>query len=284
MRIFGISAARYYCYSFTPYTGWAEKSPREFLRNHISGRNPTLREGSGIFEEFRACSLRDVERCLFLAASHHRRCLDLLTASAAPWAQVTAYYGSFYAAKALLGMFGATIFGYKVIDVSQSKPGQQALRIRSIGSGSGRQTTTYTGSHRRFWDLFYTSIPTLSTQVPSRLAYGLAPVSSNPIWQIEERNKVNYQTDLAIDLSVEFDQMFSKNSFPTSLPGALVTQYRIMEALVELAFIYSSKFSLNTDALDDLSGAGNLRDTVKNLIYHTYPPELVRKTNKSAVT
>jgi hypothetical protein len=284
MRIFGINEAAYYCSSFAPQTGLAEKSPREFLKNRLSGANRTLQEGSSIFKEYNACSLRDVERCLLLSASHYRRCLDLLTASAAPWAQVTAYYGSFYAAKALLGMFGVSIIKNKVVDVSQSKPGKQALRMRNIGSGPGRQSSTYTGTHRQFWDLFYTATPTLKTQVPTRLAFGLAPVSSNPIWQIEERNKINYQTDLAINLAIEFNKVFSVNSFPTSLPGSLVTQYRIMEALVEIAFIFSRKFSLKTDALNNLSTAADLRDKVRELIYHTYAPALVRKTKKTGIT
>jgi hypothetical protein len=143
MRIFGINEARYYCSSFSPYRGLSERRPWEFFKNQLGGTNQILREGSPSFSEWKSCSLRDVERCLFLAASHNRRFLDLLVASAAPWAHVTSYYGSFYSAQAILGLFGVTIFNKKVVDVRRSSLGQQELRVRTIGSGPGMQYSQY---------------------------------------------------------------------------------------------------------------------------------------------
>lgn len=283
MRLFGINEANHYCSSYSSRSGSAKGALSDFVQSHLGGRYRTLREGTAEFEEFRACSLRDVERCLFLAASHYRRCLDLMLSSAAHWAHVTIYYGSWYSAHAFLGMFGCTMLTRKVIDVNRSTPGNQELRIRSIGNQHGQQPTTYSGTHQRFWDLFYMAVPPLRPLIPLHLAFCLSPVSSNPIWQIEERNKINYETLSAIDLAKDFQLSFSCAAYPNCLPGSLITQYRIFESLLELSFIFAQQFELQTDALANLGYTGGLRDKVRQMIYEDHPPNLVQKTRKGAL-
>ena len=124
MRIFGPSEAKHYCSSFGQSPGDAEKSLTDFRKNHLGAQRRSIREGTSLFEQYRDCSLRDVERSLFFAASHYRRSLDLMIRSCSPWAHVTLYYGTWYASQALLGMFGCVVFNRYVIDVDRGSPGQ----------------------------------------------------------------------------------------------------------------------------------------------------------------
>ncbi len=282
MRLFGISEAEHYCSSFQNLPGLAEGSLRDYQRNKIRFRNHTIVEGSTIFDEFRSCSLREVDRCLFLAASHYRRFLDLMIPSATHWASVTLYYGCWYASRALLGMFGCIIFDNMVIDVQNSTPGNQELRVRIINRGQN-QLSTYRGSHERYWDLFYQAVRQMIHMVPTNLSIALSPIDGNPKWHIAHRNKVNYDTFKGLELARDFQSGFNHISFPNSLPGILATQYAINEALLELAVIYAKQFRLTTDALNFLSSSSALKQQVKSMIYHQKPPALVKKTRKNII-
>lgn len=283
MRIFGINEAMHFCSSFAGSLGDAKGSIVEFQKRHLGQQGRMIREGTSLFQEYVDCSLRDVERSLFLAASQYRRSLDLMIPSSSPWAHVTLYYGSWFASRALLGMFGCTVFRSVVIDVASSSPGRQALQLHGIGKRQGQMTTTYNGSHRQFWDFFYRAVGALRPMLGPRFAAVLAPVNRRPTWQIEQRNNLNYDCHAALRLSQDFSQGFSKERFPGSMPGALGTQYRILEGLVELAYAYAVQFGVSTDALSGLGQPGPLRDKVRQLIYGDKPPGLVRKTRKSAL-
>jgi hypothetical protein len=284
MKLFGISEAKYYCSSFGATRGDSQGSIDSFLRNRMGTASKTIKEGTQTFAEYRDCSLRDVERCLFFAASHFRRCLDLMIASASPWAHVTIYYGNWYASRALLGIFGCTIFGSVVIDVEKSTPGQQVLRLRRIGNSQGQQPTTYRGSHRKYWDLFYKAVKPLRPMVQVHLAPALSPVKGDPVWLIQQRNDINYDSCSALDLAYNFQESFSKNRFPACLPGALYTQFAILESLLELSYSYISLFKLRTDALANIGRHKSLRKSVSKLVYSEKCNGLVRKTKKSLVT
>ena len=102
MRLFSVSGARHFCGSFQPIPGAAAQSFTEFHRKYLA--TPQLiTEGQPLFDEYRSSALRDVERSIFLAASHYRRALDLMIPSSSHWAHVTLYYGAWFAARALLG-------------------------------------------------------------------------------------------------------------------------------------------------------------------------------------
>src|SRR5205809_7246035 len=109
MHVFGIAEAQHFCSSFTTRTG-ASQGSLEVLVRTLPRQTRTLTEGTPIFDDYRACLLRDVDRFLFLSASHYCRFHDLLISSAAPWSFVTAYYGTWFAAQAILGMFGCRVF------------------------------------------------------------------------------------------------------------------------------------------------------------------------------
>ena len=258
----------------------------DFRRNHLSvGHN--IVEGTSLFQEYKDCSLREIERSLFFAASHYRRSLDLMISSSSPWAHTTLYYGSWYASHALLGMFGCTVFDGKfIIDVNRSLPGRQELQLRRVGNGSrvGQEITTYSGSHRVFWDLYYNSVQNLIPVVDTTFAAILSPIMGDPVWQIENRNDVNYDTSTGLDLAGNFDLSFSQTNFPNCLSGRLATQYQILETLLELVFSLATDYGLHTDALDSLNQPEPLRDKVSHLIFSQKPPALVRKSKKSLIT
>lgn len=274
MNIFSTSQAQYYCSNFQNNIGDSENSIGEFFRNRISNTTRII-EGASLFNEFRDCSLREVERNLFLAVSNYRRSLDLMMESASPWALITIYYSNFFSAKSLLGMFGCVIINRKVIDVSNGNPGQQELRVRSINSLS-----TFSGPHRKFWDLFYQAVTPLRPIIRGNKNICLNPISNDPVWLIERRNEINYDSRSSINLSVDFAQNFSKENFPNSLPGIMQTQFGYLESILDLAFFLANSFQLSSDALVSLKGLYSLRENIKTLIYNKKVPGLVRKTRK----
>ena len=289
MRIFTVSEAQHYCSQFARSTGDSEKSIRHFLQKLRGLKHHRVVEGTALFQQYRDCSLRDVERSLFFAASHYRRSLDLMILSSAPWAHVTLYYGNWHASRALLGIFGCTLYGsnsrdFVVVDVGKGFPGQQELRLRGIGAGPGQEITTYKGSHRIFWDLFYKAVQSLQPSVSPYYATALSPIGGNPVWQVLNRNEVNYDSFVGLRLAEEFDRSFSKNKFPACLPGVLNTQFQILETLIEIVYSYARGFGLSTDALDALGTPSSLCNKVRCLIYGKKAPGLVQKTKKAAIT
>ena len=199
--------------------------------------------------------------------------------SASPWAHVTLYYGSFFAARALLGMFGAVIFkGKVVVDVVRGTPGHQELRVRRIGNSPGQENSTYAGSHERFWDLFYNAVSSLRPFTDVRHAAALSPVGGDPVWQIAKRNEVNYDSAAGLSLARLFITTFSANPFRAALPGVLGTQFRIVEALLMVTNDFAHSLGLHTDALDALGAVGSLHDKVRELVFDKRAPGLGRQT------
>jgi hypothetical protein len=273
MQVFGTQEATHFCSGYSSVPAVAGRRPAD-----IGWSNGTRKEGTNGFDEVRAALLEDAERGLFFAAAHYRRALDLMTATSAGWAQVTLYYGSWYAAHAILGMFGSAVLRRKtVVQVVANSPGSQALRI-------GNETSTYGGSHQRFWDLFYRAVAPLRVRIDPTLAFALTPVSSDPAWQIDRRNSLNYDTGRLLALAVKFNSSFDKASFPTCLPGTLGTQFRLTEGLVEVGFSLASTLGLKTAALGGAwTSCSDLRDCVRETVFSEKVPGLVRKSRKSAL-
>jgi len=279
MRIFGISEASYYCSSFTKSIGDAEGSITEFKNKYLSGPRhvPSISEGSPLFNQYRDCSLRDVERSLFFAASNHRKSHDLMFSSSSPWAQVTLYYGSWYASRALLGMFGCTIFKKHIVDVNQGTLGNQELQLRKIGPGVDEEPTSSGGSHERFWDIFYNSIYSLVPMVSPRLSIVLSPIGGDPAWQIKNRNEINYDTHRGFQIVKDFNKSFSPAKHSLTLPGVLSTQFQILESLLEITCDFAKLIGLKTDALNGIGRSALFSDKVRRWIY-TNKPGKIRKS------
>src|SRR2546428_12425750 len=109
VRLFDLSEAQYYCKGFRGRHGTSLLSFRDLVKSLDSNGPHHFAEGQSPFDDYRDCSLRDAERRIFLAVSLYRRSLDLMHVSAAAWAHVTLYYSSFFAASAILQMFGCYV-------------------------------------------------------------------------------------------------------------------------------------------------------------------------------
>lgn len=273
LALFDVDDARHYCRTFNTSAGLSLGSIDAFMASMPGTR--LLREATLDFDHYRDCSLRDAERRLFMAVSHYRRSLDLMTPGAAWWAHVTLYYGSFFAASALLAMFGARVLKGRRIEVNTGAAGHQALSILG-GWGS-----THTGSHQRFWDIFYSSALALIPVVNPPLRIGLSPVTARATWQTETRNLINYDTHHALQVAEQFEASFDKQQFPGSLPGLVQTQFAVCEALVLIALSFAKDFGLATDALGALGPAGTRRTKLRRLVFDPRPPGLVRKIKRS---
>ena len=200
--------------------------------------------------------------------------------SSSHWAQVTFYYGTFFAARALLGLFGCAILDGSVIYVDRSQPGQQRLQIQRIGTGQGQYYVSQRGSHRRFWEIFYKTVPKIRSFVDPTYSPLLAPVAGRDVWMIEERNKINYDTMEITYFHGLFSSAFSEVGFPNTIPGALNTQYKVCEGILGASCFFALKFGLNTDALDTLGAGQPFNDRVRDLIYYPQLPDLVDGTKK----
>ena len=202
-------------------------------------------EGSADFDALRAQLLREVERLLLMSASNYRRTHDLISVSATPWAFVTTYYAAFFAASALMGLFGLSIVakGKRLLSVSSSTPGSQQLVVAPFVSPSGA-----TGSHQKFWELFYSEMAALIPWLPVEERPFLSPVSADPFWFIARRNDVNYDSFVACDLSLQSAGL-SAATFPSGLPGNLSTAFGVMQGLLALTARLAKEANLETLSL-----------------------------------
>jgi hypothetical protein len=271
MRLFGFAEAQHYCRGFVAVASAAAEGSQKELLNNVLRSVTVLNEGSTNFETYRACALRNVERSLFQAASLYRRSFDLMTASAADWAHVSLYYGAFHSAGAILGMFGGFLDPtYSRVEVTAGNIGTQELRI--FRKGAGAWVTTYNGTHKIFWDYFYRAATSLLPIVSARYAFGLRPVNGQVDWMIRERNLVNYDAHVAVQLAGSFQTTFRRTSPRRTLPGSLSTQFLVFEALLLTAESFARRFGLATDGLAGLSPAGRRGVKIENLVFNAQRP------------
>lgn len=274
MTILDIIGARHFSAHFGRGSAAAHQSVRDFASSALRGVT-TIAEGTSLFDDYRDCLLRDAERNLFLSASLYRRALDLMTVGACAWSHVTLYYSAFFASCGFMEMFGGWAAPPNVlVEVVTSAPGSQIAAVRR--KQQIKTLTTYVGSHRMFWDLYYKACTPLIPWVPSHLQTAITPVSSDPMWLIDRRNEINYNSFMALDLAVGFQRSFRGSRFPHSLPGSISTQFQITRAAVELSFSIAKDLRLRTDALIGLGSRGRRRGLIRDLVYATRAPSLRR--------
>jgi hypothetical protein len=201
-----------------------------------------------------------------------------MLASSASWTYVTLYYGSFYAAQALLGMFGGWIDSpYMLIHVTNPAPGNQELRVQ-------RDPQYIPASHKGFWMEFYDAFNTLQIHINPQLRFAVQPISGQDSWLIDHRNDFNYDTYMALHLGDQFDRSFSESGFPSCLPGEMNTQFLVTKALTTLAFSFARAFNLSTGALDMIgSTAVARRSKIRNMVLGARRPQLSSKINPAIV-
>ncbi len=282
MRVFTLAGAGHYCANFQPSANIPNVSLNQFVQQRFQNAAQLL-EGTNGFNQFRIYALRDVERYLFLAASHYRRALDLMIPTSSHWAHVTLYYGSWFAAHAILGMYGCAVLGRHVVEVNTSAPGNQSLRVLRIGNRGNQFQFARNGSHKRFWEAFYTTTPSIINFADARYAATMSPVANDVEWLINQRNKVNYQPIDTFELFDAFASAFSSSRFPFSLPGELSTQFTVCEGLMAIGYSFANQFGLRTDALDLLGLQGTLAQKIERLIYGVRSANLVNRTGMRSI-
>ena len=277
MRVFSKEGAVYHCANFPLVSNVQQESLEDFNWRRLRGVR-YIDEGTALFDEYRACALRDTERYLFLSASHYRRALGLMIPSSSHWAHVTLYYGTWFAAHALLGLFGCYVLHKAIIEVDQSSPGSQKLERKRIGNRLNEFYLNERGSHRQFWEAFYTTAPRISPSVDPQHSHHLLPLLNDQMWLINQRNKINYRVIDSMDFSRDFERGFSTRHFPIGLPGDLYMQYTVCEGLMMIGFSIASEFQLETDALAVNGRNGSLIDSVRRSVFWPKVPRLVNKT------
>lgn len=276
MRLLDLPQAEYFCQPPAAVVGTVGTQPLRTFHDSLSKNVTLMSEGNTHFHVHQINVLISVDQWLLFAATHYRRAMDMLVPASAPWAQVTLYYASFFAANAILGMFGGWIGhtrdGIRVVDVEHGVPGTQSLRIhRKLSSPNGAA-----GSHRIFWDFFYDAVASISAWAPSSLAVALTPINNDFAWQIGERNDVNYDMFRAWAASKRFQGTFKPNKL-TSLSGPLQLQFEASERLMRLALQFAEKVGLATNALE---GCGHVGATshVRRRLAAQRPPQLVTQS------
>ena len=241
MRLFDPPQAKHFCSISLAPTPGAEQPLNAF---HRSLKGVTrIREGSTEFDVHRLNLLHSAERWLLFSTSHYQRALGMLVPVAAPWAQVTLYYSSFFAANAILAMFGGWV-GYvagkpHVVDVEEGTVGIQVLQIfRNLKSPNQMN-----GSHAAFWDFFYDAAATLIAWAPAGLDGPLNPVNNDSSWQIRQRNEVNYDMYYAW-MGANFLHASFKPAKLKSLKGDLRLQLDTAASMNRLAQHFATELGL----------------------------------------
>jgi len=276
MRLLDLPQAEYFC-TPAPPTG-APIGRQSLVAFHDSRRKGSalLKEGTLEFQVHQVNLLDSIDRWLVYSLAHYRRSVDMLVPVSAPWAHVTLYYASFFAANAILGIFGCWIGqaqrGARVVDVEHGIAGSQELRIhRGLASPSGVK-----GSHRAFWDFFYDGTATIAAWAPAALAPALIPVNGDFAWQIAERNNVNYDMFHAGTASGLFYRTFKPSKLKT-LSGPLQLQFETTERLIKLALHFASAASFSTASLSGCGFAGTRLQIQKRLTSQS-PPSVSKQS------
>lgn len=274
MRLLDLPQARHFC---AP-TGTSSIGRQSLQSFHGAMKGVTLlQEGTTHFKVHQINLLDSVQRWLLYSLCHYRRSVDMFTPASAPWAQVTLYYASFFAANAILGIFGGwignTANGNRVVDVEHGTVGSQQLRIhRRFSSPSGEK-----GSHRAFWDIFYDAVAAIAAWAPAELAAALSPVNGDFGWQIAGRNRVNYDMFYAWDASSLFYNTFN-NSRLNTLRGPLQLQFETTERTIKLAMHFAKEVSISTESLSGCGVTGSRLQIQKRLASQA-PPNLVMQSD-----
>jgi hypothetical protein len=263
MQLFDIDEARHFCTPLPAHRPGVGQSLKAFHRT--LPRQMRLVEGTTYFDVHRVSLLNAVERWILFGVADYRRALDMFIPSNAPWAQVTLYYSSFFAANAILGMFGAWLDHERLVDVVQGTPNSQILKI----ARSPRSPNGYPGSHRTFWDFFYEGCNAISPWVPTELQSAVSPVNNDRTWQIEARNEVNYDMHSAFDGARSFVTSFNPKKL-RSLPGSLGQQLDVTENMLKLAIYFAKLFGVNSFAYQGI-GNGSRSKVFRELVTKISP-------------
>lgn len=251
--------------------------PPASFRNWINGPSfpRHFQEGTANFDIFRELSLAEVERLLLLSASHYRRAHDLFGEASSSWAFVTLYYGAYFSASALLGMFGAWKLraSAKAIEPIATSSGMQRFEIVA-------RPSSYKGSHQQFWEFFYFNAKFIKPYVATKYHFALNPISGDITWPIKNRNDLNYDSFAALQLASAQRATFNVAGFPASLPGVLSTQFRFFESLLAVTGTCAQSVGIETSALAALSVLANRVARIEELVLSGHSPKLGNRVKR----
>jgi hypothetical protein len=252
MRLFDYTQAQHFCQPLPVHVPGIGQSLANLYGNSTTHQ---LREGTSAFEIHRVSLLNNVERWILFGVGQYRRAFDMFIPSNAAWAQVTLYYSSFYAANAILGMFGVWIHLNHWADVESGLAPHQIINIhrRAQGPPSG-----YKGSHRKFWDLYYEACTSFAPWVPVELAEAVTPINNDRIWQISARNEVNYDMAFAFDASLLMDATGNPKRLD-EYGGQLGQQREVTEKTLQLAVHFANEFQVSSFPFEGLHGGPRQR-------------------------
>ena len=270
MRLFDIAEAQHFCRPLPSSLRGVGQS-LESLHSQF-GNVTRLVEGSQNFTDHRVSLLNAIERWILFGIAGYRRALDMFIPSNAPWAHVTLYYSSFFAANAILGMFGVWIHFKSIVDVEQGTPKSQKLRIRR----KFRSPLGYTGSHKVFWDFFYEGCISFSPWVPLRLKQVTTPVNSDRTWPVRARNDVNYDSFIAFQAAQNFSGSFDPTKLD-SVTGPLRQQLELTEDMLRLALYFANYLGVSSLGLDGLGVTGQRSKIMRKLVTKV-PPSLTKQS------
>lgn len=270
MILFDLPQARHFC---SPSATVSANIGRQSLRGFhdaLPAHTSRFEEGTNYFQVQQVNQLDSVERWLLYAVGQYRRSLEMLVPISAPWAQVSLYYGSFFAANAILGMFGGwvgqTHTGVRVVDVDRGAPGVQALKVhRKVSSPRSAK-----GSHRIFWDIFYDATASIVAWAPPSLVGALSPINGDYAWQTAARNNVNYDTYHAWDASVSMYASLKPSKLKT-LSGPISLQLDTTKLMIHLGLHFASELSLARGAIEGCGASGTRAQMQKRLVKQAAP-------------
>jgi len=279
MRLLDLPQAKYFCAPSASVRQSISSQSLPSFHGSVSKGVVLMKEGTDRFQVHQVNLLNSIDRWIAYSLGHYRRSVDMLVPISAPWAHVTLYYASFFAANAILGIFGGWIghtpTGSRLVDVEHGIAGSQELRIhRSPKSPSGVR-----GSHQVFWDFFYDGVAAIAAWAPAALASALRPVNGEFGWQIAERNGVNYDMFYAWSASMRLHRTFKPAKLNT-LRGPLLLQLEATEQMIKLAMYFADAVSLSTESLAEF-GAKGTRLQIQRKLASQKPPSLVTQSEFS---
>lgn len=269
MNLFDLPQAAHFC---TPFSANAPTTQQSLQAFHATLSRSVLHEGSTEFDVHRTNVLKSAEQWILYSVTNYRRAVEMLVPSSAPWGHVTLYYSSFYAANAILAMFGGWVAVTSQVEVEEGTPHSQRLKVHRRLRSPNRAR----GSHRQFWDFFYDSVASLVAWTPLHLSQALKPSTGDYDWQIAPRNEVNYDMFHAWRSSAELGARFDRGNLAT-LTGRIALQLEATEYMVRLAQHFADELSLHSFGIVG-TGDGRSRKQVHRRLATQKPPNVWRQS------
>jgi hypothetical protein len=245
MKVLSFTAARHFA---SNYSGDQQSRTKhlEDLFASLPVKLVSIDEGTSEFEAIRDGILRHSERSALMATACYLRALENLRPGSAFWASTGLYYSCFFAARAVLGLFGCWFGSAKSwVDVSDSTPGSLKL---------GYHKTHYNkslngGSHQIFWHAYYAAAPGIANWVGPSAAAALVPVNAQESWLIDNRNYVNYRSLDAFALADNYIASYDATKIPGCLPAPILPMLTVSRAFFSLLQELLTQVNLATDVI-----------------------------------